>query len=116
MGVDDYLSQASPPDGRSTGSTGATLQQTSIAADGIDDHDRHRLGLGGVAACYAAEAHGNQALNALGLTGGNMGVSGKNTRRIKKLGSRELTSEALSQGLGSHYTCTIASMPERIEE
>jgi potassium-transporting ATPase potassium-binding subunit len=33
---------------------------------------------GGVIACYAAEAHGNDALNALGLTGGNM--EGKETR------------------------------------
>jgi potassium-transporting ATPase potassium-binding subunit len=32
----------------------------------------------GVLACYAAEAHGNDALNALGLTGGNM--EGKETR------------------------------------
>jgi K+-transporting ATPase ATPase A chain len=32
----------------------------------------------GVIACYAAEAHGNDALNALGLTGGNM--EGKETR------------------------------------
>src|SRR5208337_5513967 len=30
------------------------------------------LFIGGVIACYAAEAHGNDALNALGLTGGNM--------------------------------------------
>jgi K+-transporting ATPase ATPase A chain len=30
------------------------------------------LFIAGVAACYAAEAHGNDALNALGLTGGNM--------------------------------------------
>ena len=30
------------------------------------------LFVAGVAACYAAEAHGNDALNALGLTGGNM--------------------------------------------
>jgi potassium-transporting ATPase potassium-binding subunit len=30
------------------------------------------LFVGGVAACYAAEAHGNDALNALGLTGGNL--------------------------------------------
>src|SRR6202167_2960926 len=30
------------------------------------------LFLAGVIACYAAEAHGNDALNALGLTGGNM--------------------------------------------
>jgi potassium-transporting ATPase potassium-binding subunit len=30
------------------------------------------LFLAGTAACYAAEAHGNDALNALGLTGGNM--------------------------------------------
>ena len=36
------------------------------------------LFVGGVAACYAAEAHGNDALNALGLTGGNM--EGKETR------------------------------------
>ena len=36
------------------------------------------LFLAGVAACYAAEAHGNDALNALGLTGGNM--EGKETR------------------------------------
>jgi potassium-transporting ATPase potassium-binding subunit len=34
--------------------------------------------IGGVIACYAAEAHGNDALNALGLTGGNM--EGKETR------------------------------------
>jgi K+-transporting ATPase ATPase A chain len=36
------------------------------------------LFLAGVLACYAAEAHGNDALNALGLTGGNM--EGKETR------------------------------------
>jgi potassium-transporting ATPase potassium-binding subunit len=30
------------------------------------------LCIAGVVACYAAEAHGNDALNALGLTGGNM--------------------------------------------
>jgi potassium-transporting ATPase potassium-binding subunit len=36
------------------------------------------LFLAGVAACYAAEAHGNEALNALGLTGGNM--EGKEVR------------------------------------
>jgi potassium-transporting ATPase potassium-binding subunit len=36
------------------------------------------LFLAGVIACYAAEAHGNDALNALGLTGGNM--EGKETR------------------------------------
>jgi potassium-transporting ATPase potassium-binding subunit len=36
------------------------------------------LFVGGVAACYAAEAHGNDALNALGLSGGNM--EGKETR------------------------------------
>ncbi len=36
------------------------------------------LCLAGVVACYAAEAHGNDALNALGLTGGNM--EGKETR------------------------------------
>jgi K+-transporting ATPase ATPase A chain len=30
------------------------------------------LFIAGVAACYAAESHGNDALNALGLTGGNM--------------------------------------------
>jgi potassium-transporting ATPase potassium-binding subunit len=36
------------------------------------------LFLAGVLACYAAEAHGNEALNALGLTGGNM--EGKETR------------------------------------
>jgi K+-transporting ATPase ATPase A chain len=30
------------------------------------------LFLAGIVACYAAEAHGNDALNALGLTGGNM--------------------------------------------
>jgi potassium-transporting ATPase potassium-binding subunit len=30
------------------------------------------LFMAGVIACYAAEAHGNDALNALGLTGGNM--------------------------------------------
>jgi potassium-transporting ATPase potassium-binding subunit len=36
------------------------------------------LFIGGVIACYAAEAHGNDALNALGLTGGNM--EGKETR------------------------------------
>ena len=36
------------------------------------------LFVAGVAACYAAEAHGNDALNALGLTGGNM--EGKETR------------------------------------
>ena len=36
------------------------------------------LFVGGVAACYAAEAHGNDALNALGLTGGNL--EGKETR------------------------------------
>src|SRR6201996_4582921 len=30
------------------------------------------LFIGGVTACYWAEAHGNDALNALGLTGGNM--------------------------------------------
>src|ERR1700738_2995530 len=36
------------------------------------------LFVGGVIACYAAEAHGNDALNALGLTGGNM--EGKETR------------------------------------
>jgi K+-transporting ATPase ATPase A chain len=36
------------------------------------------LFIGGVLACYAAEAHGNDALNALGLTGGNM--EGKETR------------------------------------
>ncbi|HEY2528171.1 MAG TPA: potassium-transporting ATPase subunit KdpA [Xanthobacteraceae bacterium] len=36
------------------------------------------LFLAGIAACYASEAHGNEALNALGLTGGNM--EGKETR------------------------------------
>jgi K+-transporting ATPase ATPase A chain len=36
------------------------------------------LFVAGVAVCYAAEAHGNDALNALGLTGGNM--EGKETR------------------------------------
>jgi potassium-transporting ATPase potassium-binding subunit len=36
------------------------------------------LFLAGVVACYAAEAHGNEALNALGLTGGNM--EGKEVR------------------------------------
>jgi K+-transporting ATPase ATPase A chain len=36
------------------------------------------LFIGGVAACYAAEAHGNDLLNALGLTGGNM--EGKEVR------------------------------------
>jgi potassium-transporting ATPase potassium-binding subunit len=36
------------------------------------------LFMAGVLACYAAEAHGNDALNALGLTGGNM--EGKETR------------------------------------
>ncbi len=36
------------------------------------------LFVAGVIACYAAEAHGNDALNALGLTGGNM--EGKETR------------------------------------
>jgi potassium-transporting ATPase potassium-binding subunit len=36
------------------------------------------LFIAGVIACYAAEAHGNDALNALGLTGGNM--EGKETR------------------------------------
>jgi potassium-transporting ATPase potassium-binding subunit len=36
------------------------------------------LFVGGVLACYAAEAHSNDALNALGLTGGNM--EGKETR------------------------------------
>ena len=36
------------------------------------------LFVAGVAACYAAEAHGNDALNALGLTGGNL--EGKETR------------------------------------
>jgi len=36
------------------------------------------LFIAGVAACYAAEAHGNDALNALGLTGGNM--EGKEVR------------------------------------
>jgi potassium-transporting ATPase potassium-binding subunit len=36
------------------------------------------LFVGGVFACYAAEAHGNDALNALGLTGGNL--EGKETR------------------------------------
>ncbi len=36
------------------------------------------LFIGGVIACYAAEAHGNNALNALGLTGGNM--EGKEVR------------------------------------
>src|ERR1700733_2856286 len=36
------------------------------------------LFLAGVIACYAAEAHGNGALNALGLTGGNM--EGKEVR------------------------------------
>ncbi len=36
------------------------------------------LFVGGVLACYAAEAHGNDALNALGLTGGNM--EGKEVR------------------------------------
>jgi K+-transporting ATPase ATPase A chain len=30
------------------------------------------LFIAAVIACYAAEAHGNHALNALGLTGGNM--------------------------------------------
>src|ERR1700752_733197 len=35
------------------------------------------LFVAGVLACYAAEAHGNDALNALGLTGGNM--EGKET-------------------------------------
>jgi len=36
------------------------------------------LFIAGVAACYAAEAHGNDILNALGLTGGNM--EGKEVR------------------------------------
>src|SRR5271157_4442509 len=36
------------------------------------------LFIAGVIACYAAEAHGNDALNALGLTGGN--IEGKETR------------------------------------
>jgi potassium-transporting ATPase potassium-binding subunit len=36
------------------------------------------LFIAGVIACYAAEAHGNDALNALALTGGNM--EGKETR------------------------------------
>ena len=36
------------------------------------------LFIAGVLACYAAEAHGNDALNALGLTGGNM--EGKEVR------------------------------------
>jgi K+-transporting ATPase ATPase A chain len=36
------------------------------------------LFIAGVIACYAAEAHGNDALNALGLTGGNL--EGKETR------------------------------------
>jgi potassium-transporting ATPase potassium-binding subunit len=36
------------------------------------------LFLAGTVACYAAEAHGNDALNALGLTGGNM--EGKEVR------------------------------------
>jgi potassium-transporting ATPase potassium-binding subunit len=36
------------------------------------------LFIAGVITCYAAEAHGNDALNALGLTGGNM--EGKETR------------------------------------
>src|SRR6202522_914644 len=36
------------------------------------------LFVGGVIACYAAESHGNDALNALGLTGGNM--EGKEVR------------------------------------
>jgi potassium-transporting ATPase potassium-binding subunit len=36
------------------------------------------LFVAGVAVCYAAEAHGNDALNALGLTGGNM--EGKEVR------------------------------------
>ncbi len=36
------------------------------------------LFLAGVVACYAAEAYGNEALNALGLTGGNM--EGKEVR------------------------------------
>jgi potassium-transporting ATPase potassium-binding subunit len=36
------------------------------------------LFIAGVIACYAAEAHGNDALNALGLNGGNM--EGKETR------------------------------------
>ena len=36
------------------------------------------LFMAGVIACYAAEAHGNDALNALGLTGGNM--EGKEVR------------------------------------
>jgi K+-transporting ATPase ATPase A chain len=36
------------------------------------------LFIAGVAACYAAEAHGNDALNALGLTGGNL--EGKEVR------------------------------------
>ena len=36
------------------------------------------LFVAGVAVCYTAEAHGNDALNALGLTGGNM--EGKETR------------------------------------
>jgi potassium-transporting ATPase potassium-binding subunit len=36
------------------------------------------LFIAGVIACYTAEAHGNDALNALGLTGGNM--EGKETR------------------------------------
>jgi potassium-transporting ATPase potassium-binding subunit len=36
------------------------------------------LFLAGVTVCYAAEAHGNDALNALGLTGGNM--EGKDLR------------------------------------
>jgi potassium-transporting ATPase potassium-binding subunit len=36
------------------------------------------LFIAGVVACYAAEAHGNDALNALGLSGGN--IEGKETR------------------------------------
>ena len=38
------------------------------------------LFIAGVIVCYAAEAHGNDALNALGLTGGNIGGQGSPLR------------------------------------
>jgi K+-transporting ATPase A subunit len=50
------------------------------------------------------------------LTGAVAMFVGQNSVVSIGLGSCEPTSEALSQGLGSCYTCTIASMPESIED
>ena len=47
------------------------------------------LFIAGVIVCYAAEAHGNDLLNALGLNGGNMEGCARPTRRIAALGRIE---------------------------